>query len=71
MHVYDGFGYGEVNAAFVRGRNPFYSRLGLDDAKFEKAMQFFTHLENPVQVNREDNLGMFLTWDQRADLCWG
>ena len=72
IHVFDGCGWGEVNAAFIRGRNPYYSRMGLDDAKFEKATQFFTHLENPVQVqNREDNLGMFLTWDQRSDLCWG
>ena len=72
MHVFDGFGWGEVNAAFVRGRNPYYFRMGMEDAKFEKAVQFFTHLENPVQVqNREDNLGMFLTWDQRSDLCWG
>jgi len=41
----------------------YYYLLGLNGTKFEKAVQFYTWLEKPGQIKKEENLGVFIAWD--------
>ena len=57
--------------AFISGRNPYYSHMGLDGDLFDKIIKFYHRVEAPLEVvSREECLGAIMTWDMGIDLHW-
>ena len=63
LHVFDGYGWVEVNAAFVKGQRPYYYKPGFEGTILEKSLSFFQWLEQPGIIAKAENLGLYMTWD--------
>jgi len=70
VHVVDCSGLSEVNAAFIKGKRPYYEKQGFDQDIFMKGLKFFDWLEQPGVVPREENLGTLMVWDLSWHLRW-
>jgi hypothetical protein len=63
VHIVDGHGLAESNPAFVVGRNGYYYKVGFNGGVFEQAMCFYTWLEDPLKIEKKDNIGCMITFD--------
>ena len=60
LHIIDGHGMAEPAAAFVKGKNPYFSKVGLEVSRLESATKFYTRVEKPEEVRREQNIGAIM-----------